>query len=81
MLPVRAEVVRNRAFPTGRFLDRIAAVFYWRAQLTGATVPGESELQYQAFVNEMRNRSVAQINIDLRWVEVGGPGRDVLPQN
>ena len=78
VLPVRADVIRDRAFPTGRILRRRAAGVYWRVQVAPTGGTGETAT-YQTYVDIMKDKSVKLLNIILRWLVVGAPGRNVLP--
>ena len=78
VLPVRAEVIQNLSISTGRVLDRRAAGFFWSTQLGVDQDTGE----YQPFVGKMRDRSgYIGLNVTVRWVTIGGVGRDVIPRS
>lgn len=73
VLPVRASIEQTR------FFDRFASGFYWQRQI--ARIGGtEDEPEYQDFVNALDDHSETGFVVGtLRWVEIGGVGRDVLP--
>ena len=75
VLPVRANIKQTR------FFDRFASGFYWQRTLRrigGST----SDPQYQGFVSALDDRrNTSYVTCTLRWGELGGVGRDVLPYN